>query len=81
MEEYPQELIGINVQNKIPINQLPALEAVIADCEKDLGEDGRTVVRYSGTENKIRVLVEASTQQDVDKWITNISNVIEQELC
>ncbi len=81
MNEYPQELIGINVLNKIPIDQLPALESVISDCEKDLGDDGRTVVRYSGTENKIRVLVEASTQDDVDKWITNISDVINKELC
>jgi len=81
MDEYPQELIGINVQNKIPIDELPALEKVITDCEEDLGDDGRTVVRYSGTENKIRVLVEASTQVNVDKWISNISKVIEQELC
>lgn len=81
MIEYPQELVGINVANKIPIEQLPTLQSVIADCEKDLGDDGRTVVRYSGTENKIRVLVEAKTQEDVDKWISNISDVIKKELC
>ncbi len=80
MIEYPQQLVNINVKEKLPIDTVPALKGIIEDCEKALGSDGRTLVRYSGTENKIRVLVEAKEQKDVDKWISKISNVIEQEL-
>ncbi len=80
MIEYPQQLVNIDVKEKLPIDTVPALKGIIEDCEKALGSDGRTLVRYSGTENKIRVLVEAKEQKDVDKWINKISNVIEQEL-
>ncbi len=80
MDEYPQQLVNINVKEKLPIEKVPALKGIIKDCEKALGTEGRTLVRYSGTENKIRVLVEAKEQKNVDKWISKISNVIEQEL-
>jgi phosphoglucosamine mutase len=81
MEEYPQQLSGTVVKEKIPIDQIPALEQVISDCESELGDNGRTVVRYSGTENKIRVLVEAKEASAVEKWIGEINSVIEKELC
>ncbi len=80
MEEYPQEIIGIDIKEKFPIKQVPELQGIIKDCENELGNNGRTIVRYSGTENKIRVLVEAKNKKDVDKWIDKISNVIKQEL-
>lgn len=59
MEEFPQELHAINVEEKPPIDSVPELKQAIENAEADLGETGRVLVRYSGTENKIRVLVEA----------------------
>lgn len=59
MHEYPQELSAIEVSAKPAIESVPALKQVIDEQETELGEDGRVLVRYSGTENKIRVLVEA----------------------
>ena len=81
MEEYPQEIKSIPVARKIPVDQVQALKNVISECELALGSSGRTVVRYSGTENKIRILVEAEQQQDVDLWVGRIEEVIKQELC
>ena len=81
MTEFPQELVGINVNSKPAIEDVPALKKEIDACVEALGDAGRTVVRYSGTENKIRVLVEAEQQADVDRWVERLSNVIKQELC
>ena len=80
MEVYPQRLEGIKVQKKIPIKEIPALRNAIKDCEKALDGFGRTVVRYSGTEKKIRILVEAEKQKDVDFWMTRLCDVARREL-
>ena len=54
-------------------------EAVRA-CEAALGEDGRVVVRPSGTEPLVRVMVEAPTVEDCDHWCQTIVEVVEREL-
>ena len=59
---------------------LSLLPAAMEECRRALGNSGRTIVRYSGTENKIRVLVEAEASGDVDTWITRLCAVAEQEL-
>ncbi len=81
MEEFPQALKSIPVKEKKPFADTPALRSVIAECEAALKGTGRTIVRYSGTEPKIRVLVEARSRSQVDLWLGRISEVIEQELC
>ncbi len=81
MEEYPQALTSIKVKEKIPLENLPLLGKTLSDCEKSLGEYGRVVVRYSGTENKIRVLLEAHDSKDVDSWTLKLKSAIEKELC
>ena len=58
MTRYPQVLVNVVVQQKRPLEQLPELLRVIADVERQLGDDGRVLVRYSGTEPKARVMVE-----------------------
>jgi phosphoglucosamine mutase len=80
MTEFPQVLKNIEVSKKTAISELPKLRAVIDECTKALGKDGRTIVRYSGTENKIRVLVEARQATAVELWCNKISEVIVQEL-
>ncbi len=81
MDVFPQVLKSINVKEKRPIDQIPALAEIISECERSLGDRGRNVVRYSGTENKIRVLVEAEDQALVDTWVGKITEVINRELC
>jgi phosphoglucosamine mutase len=80
MEEYPQIIRSIDVKDKIPLEKLPGLSAEIKACEKELNGFGRTIVRYSGTENKIRILVEAKKRGDVDKWTVRLEAAVQKEL-
>jgi phosphoglucosamine mutase len=80
MEEFPQILSSFNVKEKKPIDKVPNLVNIVAECEKSLGGNGRVILRYSGTENKIRLLIEALNQKDVETWTAKIKSVIEKEL-
>jgi len=64
-----------------PVAEINGLPALIAEAEKEFGETGRVVIRYSGTENKIRVLVESKSQALADKWIDTLCGHIRKELC
>lgn len=57
-EAFPQALVNVAVKAKRPLAELPAVTKAIAAAEKALGAEGRVLVRFSGTENKARVLVE-----------------------
>ena len=81
MNEFPQLLTNISVKRKIPIKKCLPLSKVIKECNHALGENGRTIVRYSGTEKKIRILVEASNESEVKTWSKKITTVVKKELC
>jgi phosphoglucosamine mutase len=81
MTEYPQKLFNFEVRKKIPLKQTSELQKEIEACEKDLENKGRAVVRYSGTENKIRILVEAKESSAVEKWTGKLGRAIAKELC
>jgi phosphoglucosamine mutase len=57
-EPVPQALVNVVVREKRPLSELPAVGRAIAAVEKALGSEGRVLVRFSGTENKVRILVE-----------------------
>ncbi|MCL2104546.1 MAG: phosphoglucosamine mutase [Kiritimatiellaeota bacterium] len=78
MTEYPQQLVSLKVKERRPIEETPALADAIRACEKELKETGRVIVRYSGTEPKIRLLVEAQQAEQVSKWIGILSNAVEK---
>ena len=59
MEEYPSRLVNLPVKEKPPIESVPVLAEAIRAAEAAFAGQGRTLVRYSGTEKKIRLLVEA----------------------
>ncbi len=55
---YPQELRAVKVERKVPLDKIPGFNRRVAELEKKLGADGRIFIRYSGTEPKLRILVE-----------------------
>jgi len=59
MSEYPSELVALPVKEKPPLESVPEIKAAMDAAEADLGQDSRILVRYSGTEKKLRILVEA----------------------
>jgi len=59
MTEYPAELVALPVRDKPPLESVPEIQHAMTAAEIALGDEGRILVRYSGTEKKLRVLVEA----------------------
>lgn len=80
MTEFPQKLTNIPVSAKPPISELPELEEIIAECDKALRPTGRIIVRYSGTENKLRILVESENAGLVDEWTAKVAEVVKRLL-
>ncbi len=74
-QPMPHSLVNIPVKIKRPIHELKTLQDAIAIAEGQLGRHGRVMVRYSGTENKARVLVEGPDKADVDRMATSIADV------
>src|SRR5438067_854976 len=58
MTRTPQVLVNTVVDKKVPLDQMPDVLRAIADVERQLGDEGRVLVRYSGTESKVRVMIE-----------------------
>jgi phosphoglucosamine mutase len=80
LKVFPQVLKNVRVREKPPLEQLPAVQRAIQEAEAALGERGRVVVRYSGTEPLLRVMVEAESQADVDRWTAHITDAVEKTL-
>lgn len=67
LTEFPQVLEAVAVAKKPPLEEVPELRAAMAEVEERLGDDGRILVRYSGTEPKLRILVEAADRAMAEK--------------
>jgi len=80
MEEFPQLLQNVKVGKKLPVEEVPELDSIIKECEKDLGDNGRVLVRYSGTENLMRVMIEAKKHEIAESWAKKIIKVVEKHL-
>jgi phosphoglucosamine mutase len=73
MEVYPQAQLNLAVREKPELGSLPAVMRAIRDVEKKLGKDGRVLVRYSGTEAKVRVLVEGPEKKLIEGYAGGIA--------
>ncbi len=80
MTVFPQELRSFGIGRKVPLDQLSLLPRTMRECAAALGDSGRTIVRYSGTENKIRILVEAERSEHVSEWIEKLCAAAREEL-
>jgi phosphoglucosamine mutase len=80
IQKYPQVLKNTIVSNRIPIANLPKTSKLISDIAKTLGNSGRVLVRYSGTENKLRIMVEGKEEERLIKYANSISSCVEEEI-
>lgn len=72
----PQATAALHVREKRPLEACKAIAAAISEAEAALGADGRVLVRYSGTEPKIRLLVEARSEGDVATWMKRLREAV-----
>ncbi len=80
MTRYPQVLVNFQVARKVPIENLPSVQAAIAKVEKMLGVDGRVLVRYSGTESKARVMIEGTDEAIIRGYAEEIADCMRKAL-
>ncbi|MFI3290931.1 MAG: phosphoglucosamine mutase [Opitutales bacterium] len=80
VKDFPLISKAIKVKRKIPIEDCPNLAGVIKDCESELNGSGRVLVRYSGTENKIRLLVEGKNEAIIAKSMKKLLKAVENDL-
>ena len=80
MEVFPQAQLGLEVRNKPELGSLPDVMRAIRDVEKKLGAQGRVLVRYSGTEPKVRVLVEGPEQKTIDGYADQIATELKKAI-
>ena len=78
--KFPQKLINIPVRSKPPFETIAPIQKIISQKEEDLKDNGRILVRYSGTENKARVMVECEKSELCERYAQEVAAVIEHEL-
>lgn len=80
MKKFPQKLLNVPVKVKEPIETLSLTCSTVEEVEKLLGERGRVLVRYSGTEPICRVLVEGEKVEEVERYAATIAAAVEREI-
>jgi phosphoglucosamine mutase len=78
MTRTPQVLINVEVAEKRPLESLKAVTKLISEVEAELGEDGRVLVRYSGTEPKARVMIEGPNELVIRRRAEEIAAILAQ---
>ena len=73
---FPHRLVNLKVREKPPLDSLPGLSARLAEIEGALGGRGRILLRYSGTEAKIRLLAEAESDELVEHVLAQLQEVV-----
>ncbi len=80
MKVFPQEIKNVSVREKLPLEQLPEVMDAIRGAECDLDGNGRVVVRYSGTEKLVRVMIEAETEEIKRRHTDAIANALQRAI-
>lgn len=80
MREYPSELINLRVASKPPLDSLPKLRALMEEATAVFGDQGRHLIRYSGTEHKIRILVEHQDEAVCRDWVERFAAGVLDEI-
>jgi phosphoglucosamine mutase len=77
---YPQVLVNVRVREKKELRSVPAIAASMDRIEQQLAGQGRLLVRYSGTEPLLRVMIEGKDQQEIQGWAREIAESVKQHL-
>ena len=76
LKDYPQTIVNVKVKNKPELESIPEVANALREAQRTLGDNGRIVLRYSGTEPLARVMVEAEHATDVEQFSQSIASAI-----
>jgi phosphoglucosamine mutase len=80
LRSYPQVLLNVKVARRVDLAQVPEVAAVVADVARRLGDRGRLLVRYSGTEPLLRIMLEGQDQDAIRRWAEEIASAVRLRL-
>jgi len=76
MTALPQLLVNVRVKEKVDLATVPAVQRVIDACNEELGEAGRVLIRYSGTEPLLRIMLEGENDQQIQRLADDIADAV-----
>jgi phosphoglucosamine mutase len=80
LKTFPQVLLNVRVKEKRDLRQLAPVAAAMAEVERSLADQGRLLVRYSGTEPLLRIMIEGRDQAEIQGWAQRIAEVVSKEI-
>ncbi|HEY6804162.1 MAG TPA: phosphoglucosamine mutase [Pyrinomonadaceae bacterium] len=79
-QQYPQILINVRVREKVAFNDLASVREAVSEVQERLSQNGRLLLRYSGTELLARVMIEGANQAEIDSYAELIAGEIRKEI-
>ena len=80
MVTFPQTQRNIKVKDKKDFSQIPQIQRMIKECQKELGERGRILVRYSGTEPVLRIMIEGENEEQITRMADAMAETVQKAL-
>ena len=80
MKKYPQVLINVRVEKKVKLDEIDSIKKAVEAVEKKLGDKGRVLLRASGTEPLVRVMVEGVNAEEVEKYANQLANDVRKAI-
>jgi phosphoglucosamine mutase len=80
LTSYPQVLVNVRVRERVGIDTVPAIARTMRDVETRLDGQGRLLVRYSGTEPLLRIMLEGRDQAEIEAWADEIATAVRTHL-
>jgi phosphoglucosamine mutase len=80
MQSLPQVLVNVRVRERLDLDQLPEVRDMIEAVERRLGETGRVLIRYSGTEPLMRIMLEGQDQDEINGMANQIAELVQSTI-
>jgi phosphoglucosamine mutase len=77
---YPQVLVNVRVDRKVDLKTVPEIAQVMSAVESRLAGKGRLLIRYSGTEPLLRIMIEGEDQREISAWADEIADAVRKYL-
>jgi len=77
---YPQVLVNVRVERKVDLKTVPEVAALMSAVESRLAGNGRLLIRYSGTEPLLRIMIEGRDQDEIARWAQEIADAVKRHL-